>query len=236
MSPTHPSPTSHQRRLGPAFDALGPGLVLVGAPPAVGKTCLSLNMAAHFCAHLGEGVLYFSPVTPREVILARLAKNLTSAGDAVDLALVADLPLVVLDSANPSSSSLLESATAFVEQHGQPGLVLVNDLQSLRPPPGKGKEATATGLAAAIAIMADLRAVSKVCDAPLILFSQLAEGKGIASSVTDQADRVVAVAMVSEDPTHKVLDVSYFDPPEPESSTYRLSLVRSTGVLFTERP
>lgn len=227
MSAPLPVPTAHERLLGPAFDTMPNGLVLVGAPPAVGKTCLSLNLAAHYAAHLGESVLYFSPGTPREVILARLAKNLTREGDVVDVAVVADLPLIVMDSANPTSAGLLEAATDFVAQHGQPGLVLVNDLQSLRP----GKEGL-TGLASAIEIMADLRGVAKVCDASLVLLSQLAEGKGISNTIREQADRVVIVAMRGEDPTHKYLSVAFADPPEPEDgSTYELALARSTGVL-----
>lgn len=230
MTAPHPLSATHHRQLGPAFDALLPGLLLVGAPPAVGKTCLSLNLTAHFAGHLGEGVLYFSPVTPREVILARLAKNLSPEGGQVDVAVVAELPLVVLDAPNPTSSALLESATAFVEQHGQPGIVLVNDLQSLRAGGVAGGPAP-QGVEAAIAIMSDMRAISKVCDAPLVLFSQLAEGKGIASSVSEQADRVVTVTMSSEDPTHKHLLVTYSDPPEPEALHYGLSLARSTGVL-----
>ena len=217
---------THQRLLGPAFDALPVGLVLVGAPPAVGKTCLSLNMAAHYAAHLGEGVLYFSPVTPREVILARLAKNLTPEGETVDPGIVADLPLCVIDAPNPTSASVLSSATAYVEQHGQPGLVLVNDLQSLRP----GKDGL-SGVQAAIEIMADMRAVARICEAPLLLFSQLAEGKGIAGSVREQADRVVTVAMDTEDPVHKHLSVFWADPPDPDGAPYPLSLARATGVL-----
>lgn len=225
---TAPSSTSttHERLLGPAFDAMPVGLVLVGAPPAVGKTCLSLNMAAHFSAHLGEGVLYFSPVTPREVILARLAKNLTPEGEAVDPGLVADLPLQVVDAPNPTSSGLLEIATAYVEQHGQPGLVLVNDLQSLRP----GKDGL-LGVAAAVEIMADMRAIARLCDAPLLLFSQLAEGKGIAGSVREQADRVVTVVMETEDPVHKFLQVRWADTPDPDGEAYPLALARATGVL-----
>lgn len=226
MSASPSTSTSHERLLGPAFDALPVGLVLVGAPPAVGKTCMSLNMAAHFCAHLGEGVLYFSPVTPREVILARLAKNLTPEGETVDPGLVADLPLHVVDSPNPTSSGLLEQATAYVEQHGQPGLVLVNDLQSLRP----GKDGL-TGVQAAIEIMADLRAIARVCDAPLLLLSQLAEGKGIAGSVREQADRVVTVGMESEDPVHKFIQVRWADTPDPDGEAYHLALARATGVL-----
>lgn len=226
MTAPLPVPTAHERLLGPAFDTMPAGLVLVGAPPAVGKTCLSLNLAAHYAAHLGESVLYFSPGTPREVILARLAKNLTLEGETVDVAVVADLPLVVLDTANPTSAGLLEAATDFVAQHGQPGLVLVNDLQSLRP----GKDGLA-GLAAAIEIMADMRAIAKVCEASLVLFSQLAEGKGIANAIREQADRVVTVSMLGEETTHKFLNVAFADPPEPEAGTYELSLARSTGVL-----
>ena len=226
MTAPLPVSTTHARPLGTAFDTMTSGLVLVGAPPAVGKTCLSLNLAAHFAAHLGEAVLYFSPAAPREVILARLAKNLTPAGETVDVACVADLPLVILDSANPTSTSLLESAADFVAQHGQPGLVLVNDLQSLRP----GKEGL-TGVAAAIEIMADMRGVAKICDAALVLLSQLAEGKGVSGAIREQADRVVTVSMLQEDPQHKILQVGYADPPEPEADRYELALARSTGVL-----
>ena len=226
MTAPLPVSTAHARLLGPAFDTMSAGLVLVGAPPAVGKTCLSLNLAAHFAAHLGEAVLYFSPGTPREVILARLAKNLTTDGETVDVACVADLPLIVLDSPNSTSAGLLEAATAYVQQHAQPGLVLVNDLQSLRP----GKEGL-TGLASAVDIMADMRAIAKVCDAPLVLFSQLAEGKGISNAIREQADRVVTVTMANEDPTYKVLNVAFADPPEPDSDTYLLALARSSGVL-----
>src|SRR5437868_5015129 len=82
---------------------------------------------------------------------------------------------------------------AYVQQHGQPGLVLVNDLQSLR----SGKQGL-TGLASAVDIMADMRAISKICDAPLVLFSQLAEGKGISQAIREQADRVVTVQMANE--------------------------------------
>jgi replicative DNA helicase len=226
MTAPLPVSTTHARPLGTAFDTMTSGLVLVGAPPAVGKTCLSLNLAAHFAAHLGEAVLYFSPAAPREVILARLAKNLTPAGETVDVACVADLPLVVVDSPNPTSQSLLESAEAYVQQHGQPGLVLVNDLQSLRP----GKDGL-TGLASAIDIMADMRAISKLCDAPLVLLSQLAEGKGISQAIREQADRVVTVQMATEDPATKVLSVAFADPPEKEDGSYELALARSTGVL-----
>jgi hypothetical protein len=144
----------------------------------------------------------------------------------VDVACVADLPLIVLDSPNPTSASLLESGTTYVNQHGQPGLVLVNDLQSLRP----GKEGL-TGLASAIDIMADMRALAKVCDAPLVLLSQLAEGKGISAAIREQADREVTVQMANEDPTFKVLQVAYADPPEKEDGSYELALARSTGVL-----
>ena len=217
---------SSQRPLGPAFDGMPAGLVLVAAPPAVGKTCLSLNLAAHYAAHLGEEVLYFSPVTPREVVLARLAKNLTPEGDAVDLGVAAELPLCVLDAANPTSASLLEAAAAWVEQHGQPGLVLVNDLQSLRP--GKNQ---ATGVSAAVEILADLRAVAKVCGSPLVLFSQLAEGKSISTAVRDQADRVVQVSITGEDPDYKHLDVHWADTPDPDGERYAMSLSRATGLL-----
>jgi replicative DNA helicase len=219
-------PTAHERLLGPAFDMMPAGLVLVGAPPAVGKTCLSLNLAAHYAAHLGETVLYFSPAAPREVILARLAKNLTPSGETVDLAPVADLPLIVLDAANPTSASMLDAANAFVAQHGQPGLVLVNDLQSLRP----GKEGL-VGLPSAVEIMADMRAIAKLCDAPLVLFSQLAEGKGVSTAIREQADRVVTVSMLNEDPGIKVLGVAFADPPEPDAGHYELALARSSGVL-----
>jgi replicative DNA helicase len=224
-APMSPAPSTHQRLLGPAFD-LVTGLALVGAPPAVGKTCVSLNLAVHYCCYLGEGVLYFSPVTPREVILARLAKNLAKEGASVDLGIVADLPLCVLDSPSPTSAEILAAASSYVEQHGQPGLVLVNDLQNLRP----GKEGL-SGVAAAVEVMADLRGVSKVCDAPLFLFSQLAEGKSISGTVREQADRVVTVSVEREDPDHKYLQVSWADFPEPESEAYALALMRATGVL-----
>jgi hypothetical protein len=217
---------THQRLLGPAFDTLPTGLVLVGAPPAVGKTCVSLSLAAHYAAHLDELVLYFSPATPKEVVATRLAKNLTPEGEAVDPAIASKLPLAVLDAATPSSAELLEAATAFVEKHGQPAIVLVNDLQSLRP----GKEGL-SGLAAAIEIMADLRAVAKVCDAPLVLFSALAEGKGVSKSVAEQADRVITIGLSGETPEQKFLQVGYFDPPEPEAERYDLTLVRATGVV-----
>ncbi|MEB3223384.1 MAG: DnaB-like helicase C-terminal domain-containing protein [Candidatus Sericytochromatia bacterium] len=223
-----PSTTPHRRLLGPAFDALPAGLILVAAPPAVGKTCLSLNLAAHFAAHLGEDVLYFSPVTPREVVLARLAKNLTAEGEAVDVGIAADLPLCVLDAANPTSAGLLESAATYVEQHGQPGLVLVNDLQSLRP----GRAGVA-GVAAAVEILADMRAVAKVCRAPLVLFSQLAEGKGISTTVRDQADRVVQVSMTAEDAAFKHLEVHWADGPDPDGERYPMSLARATGLLHS---
>jgi hypothetical protein len=218
----------HNRLLGPAFDALPLGLTLVAAPPAVGKTCLSLNLAAHFAAHLGEDVLYFSPVTPREIVMARLAKNLTPEGDAVDVGVAADLPLCVIDAANPTSLVVVESAASYVEQHGQPGLVLVNDLQSLRP----GKTGV-TGVAAAVDILADMRAVAKLCGAPLVLFSQLAEGKTISTTVRDQADRVVQVAMTREDAVFKHLEVHWADGPDPEGERYAMSLARATGLLRT---
>jgi len=223
-----PPTAPHQRLLGPAFDALPAGLILVAAPPAVGKTCLSLNLAAHFAAHLGEEVLYFSPVTPREVVLARLAKNLTAEGEAVDVGIAADLPLCVLDAANPTSAGLLESAATYVEQHGQPGLVLVNDLQSLRP-----GRAGVTGVAAAVEILADMRAVAKVCRAPLVLFSQLAEGKSISTTVRDQADRVVQVSMTGEDNAFKRLEVHWADGPDPDGERYPMSLARATGLLHS---
>jgi hypothetical protein len=220
------APSQHQRLLGPAFDALSPGLILVGAPSAVGKTCVSLSLAAHYAAHLGEMVLYISPGTLKEIVVTRLAKNLTPDGSTVDPSVTAGLPLVVMDAPEPTSAELLEAATSFVEQHGQPGLVLVNDLQNLRP----GKEGL-TGLAAAIEIMADLRGISKVCDAPLVLFSQLTPGKGVAKAVAEQADRVIVLGLKSEDPQTKHLEVSFFDPPEPEASRYDLVLTRSTGVV-----
>ena len=219
-------PIGHERLLGPAFDAMTPGVVLVGAPSAVGKTCLSLNLAVHFSAHLGELVLYFSPGAPKEVILTRLAKNLTPEGEKVDVALVADLPCIILDSADPVSSEMIEAATAFCEQHGQPGLVLVNDLQNIRP----AKEGL-SGLAAAVEIMADMRAISKICDAPVVLFSQISPGKSVANTVAEQADRVVTVNLVEENPTHKRLVVGYYDPPEREGERYELSLTRQTGVI-----
>ena len=99
-------PTADQRLLGPAFDTLASGLALVGAPPAVGKTCVSLNLAVHYAAHLGEAVLYFSPGTPKEVVLARLAKNITPEGEPVDVDIVNGLPLVVLDAPNPTSAEI----------------------------------------------------------------------------------------------------------------------------------
>lgn len=219
-------PTAHQRPLGPAFDTLDTGLALVGAPPAVGKTCLSLNLAVHYAAHLGEMVLYFSPGTPKEVVAARLAKNMTPEGESVDVAVVNGLPLAVLDDPNPTSAEILEAATAFVEKHGQPTIVLVNDLQSMRC-----AREELTGVAAAIEILADLRAVAKVCDAPVVLFSQLAEGKTIARSVAQLADRVIVASLLGETPSHKSVQISYFDPPEPEAERYELSLTRSTGVI-----
>jgi replicative DNA helicase len=224
-APTSPS-VGHERLLGPAFDAMTPGLVLVGAPSAVGKTCLSLNLAVHFAAHLDELVLYYSPGAPKEVILTRLAKNITPEGEKVDVALVAEMPCIILDSADPSSHDMIESATAFVEQHGQPGLVLVNDLQNIRP----AKEGL-SGVAAAIEILADMRAISKICDAPVVLFSQITAGKSVAASVAEQADRVVTVNLKEESGTHKRLEVGYFDPPEPEADRYELSLTRQTGVI-----
>lgn len=230
MPAPHPVPASRERQLGPAFDDLSNGLVLVGAPPAVGKTCLSLNLAVQFAAHLGELVLYFSPAQPKEVLVTRLAKNLTPEGEPVDTAIAAGLPLVVLDAADPTSTSMIEAATAFVEKHGTPTIVLVNDLQSILP----GRDGL-SGVAAAIEIMADLRGVARICDAPVVLFSQLAEGKGISSAVADQTDRVVTVALTSEDPTHKHLQVSYFDPPEPEATRYPLTLIRATGVVGPEQ-
>lgn len=219
----------HQRQLGPAFDALPTGLVLVGAPPAAGKTCISLNLAAHYAAHLEEAVLYFSPATPKEVILARLAKNLTPEGDAVDLEIVADLPLTLLDGPEPSGEQMLAAATAYVEQHGQPAIVLVNDLQSLRP-----SESGLAGLAAAVSIMADLRGIAKVCDAPVVLLSQLTAGKGVAAAVREQADRVAVLACEEESPESRRLTIGYGDPPEPESGRYALTLSRATGVLAVE--
>lgn len=219
-------PTAHQRLLGPAFDSLTNGLALVGAPPAVGKTCLSLNLAVHYAAHLDETVLYFSPGAPKEVVLARLAKNMTPEGDSVDVAVVNGLPLVVLDAPSPTSLEMLEAAQNFVEKHGQPAIVLVNDLQSMRC----AKEELA-GVAAAVEIMADLRAIAKVCDAPVVLFSQLSEGKTIARSVAHQADRVVVASLLGETSTHKQIQIHYFDPPEPEGERYELALTRSTGVI-----
>lgn len=219
-------PTAHQRLLGPAFDTMSTGLALVGAPPAVGKTCISLNLAVHYAAHLGESVLYLSPGTPKEVVLARLAKNMTPEGESVDVDIVNRLPLTVLDAPNPTSAELLEAATAFVEKHGQPAIVLVNDLQSMRC----GREDLA-GVPAAIEIMADLRAASRVCDAPLVLFSQLAEGKTIARAVAQQADRVIVASLLGETPTHKAIQITYVDPPEPEGESYELSLTRATGVI-----
>lgn len=218
--------TAHERLLGPAFDTLTPGLVLIGAPSAVGKTCLSLNLAAHFVGHLREPVLYFSPGAPKEVVLARLAKNMTADGEAVDVGIVADMPLVVVDTPDPSSQSLVEVATSYVEQHGQPALVLVNDLQNLHP----SKEGL-SGLSAAVEILADLRAIAKLTDAPVAVFSQLTPGKEVASAVAELADRVVMLSLESETATHKQVGVAFFDPPEPETERYGLSLTRETGVM-----
>jgi hypothetical protein len=226
MTAPLPLPVAARRLLGPAFEGLSQGLVLVGAPSAVGKTCLSLNLAAHCAAHQGELLLYCSAGSPKEVILARLAKNLTPDGETVDLGLLGELPLVVLDGANPRSSRVLEAAEAFVLQEGRPSMVLVNDLQSLRPP----KDGL-SGMESAIEILADLRAVSKLCEAPVVVFSQLSEGKRIANAIVSQADRVITVALTSEDPDHKHLQVSYFDPPDREVSTYELTLIRQTGVM-----
>lgn len=228
---TAPLPTAaHQRLLGPAFDPLDSGLVLVGAPSAVGKTCVSLSLAAHYAAHLGELVLYISPASPKEIVATRLAKNLTPDGASVDPALAAGLPFVVMDAPEPTSAELLEAVTAFVEQHGQPGLVLVNDLQSLRC------VKPLDGLAAAIEIMADLRGISKVCDAPLVLFSQLTPGKGVAKAVQEQADRVIVLQLANENPDIKRLEVSYCEPPDPEAERYELVLTRSTGVVALPLP
>jgi len=218
--------TAYQRLLGPAFDDLSNGLVLVGAPPTVGKTCLSLNLAAHVAGALGERVLYYSPVTPKEVIVARLAKNLATDEGAVDLTVVADLPLTIVDVPNPSSGWLSEFAQDFVAQHGVPALILVNDLQSLKSP-----HVELDGHDAAIAIMADLRAIAQLCDAPVILFSQLAEGRTISATIRQHADRVVTVNLDREDPSHKYLSVVYMDPPDPDASSYELVLARETGVL-----
>lgn len=226
MTAPTPLPTAHERLLGPAFDTLTPGLVLVGAPSAVGKTCLSLNLAAHFAGHLHEPVLYFSPGAPKEVVLARLAKNMTAPGEAVDVGLVADMPLVVVDTPDPVSAQLVEVATSYVEQHGQPALVLVNDLQNLHP----SKEGL-SGLSAAVEILADLRALAKLTDAPVVVFSQLTQGKEVASAVAELADRVVMLSLESETATHKQVGVAFFDPPEPETKRYDLSLTRETGVM-----
>lgn len=223
---TAPVPVSAERKLGLGFDTMQAGLILVGAPPAVGKTCISLNLAAHYAGHLGEDVLYFSPSQPREVIAARLAKNLTPEGQQVDATRFGHLPLTVLDGPAPTSQNLLELATVHVEQHDQPGLVLVNDLQNLRPP----KEHL-SGLDATIAIMADMRALAEICNAPVVLLSQLSEGKSISTRVCEQADRVVTVHVLGETPDVKTLQVGYFDPPEHEANTYRLALDRSSGVL-----
>ena len=73
--------------------------------------------------------------------------------------------------------------------------------------------------------------MAKVCDAPVVLFSQLAEGKTIARSVAQLADRVIVASLLGETPSHKSVQVSYFDPPEPEAERYELSLTRSTGVI-----
>lgn len=227
MTAPLPVPSAQaERALGPAFDTLPSGLVLIGAPPAVGKTCLSLNLAAHYAAFLGEAVLYVSPAQPKEVLAARLAKNLAAPDAPVDPASVNGLPLVVLDEADITSADLLESVTAYVEREGQPAIVLVNDLQSLRP-----GDPTLKGLDAAVEIMADLRAVAKICDAPVALFSQLSEGKAIATAVCELADRVITVGVTGETPHHKALSVKSFDPPEPDATVYPLSLCRDTGVI-----
>ena len=104
--------------------------------------------------------------------------------------------------------------------------MLVNDLQNMR----RGRSEL-TGVAAAIEIMAHLRAITRICDAPVVLFSQLAEGKAIAQSVAQQADRVVVAALLGETPSHKQIQITYVDPPEPEGESYELSLTRSTGVM-----
>lgn len=226
MTAPTPLSTTNERPLGPAFDPLMPGLVLVGAPSAVGKTCLSLNLAVHFAAHLEEPVLYYSPGAPKEVVLTRLAKNVTPEGEAVDLAQVSALPLAVADAADPTSAEMVEIATRFVEKHGQPALVLVNDLQNIRP----AKDGLA-GLASAVEILSDLRAIAKLCDAPVVVLSQITAGKEVASRVAELADRVIIMGLTGETPTHKTLNVKYFDPPEPESQHYELSLVRETGVI-----
>jgi predicted ATP-dependent serine protease len=215
-----------ERPLGPGFELMPNGVILVGGAAAAGKTCLSLNLVVQYAANLGEQVFYISTSNPKEVLYTRLAKNMAPEGMAVNPDSVAKLPLSIVEGDGIPTDKLTEGVENMLAKHGSPGLVIINDLQGLVPSVPDLK-----GLASAEAVLADLRALAKICEAPVVVLSQLNPEKSVSSRILDQVDRVVILELGPENPTHRRIVAKYFDPPEPEADQYKISLTRESGVM-----
>lgn len=164
---------------------LGAGdLVIVAGRPAMGKSTLALNIAAHVAVSLGKPAVFFSLEMPCEQLALRLVSSLSNvpfeairSGDVDDeqWRYIAEAdresqaPLFIDDTGGLSVLELRSRARRIAAKHSL-GLVVVDYIQLMQAP---GHDSRVNEVAA---ISRDLKALAKELQVPVIALSQLNRG------------------------------------------------------------
>jgi replicative DNA helicase len=166
---------------------LQPGdLVIVAGRPSMGKTAFSINIAEHVALETNKPVAIFSmemggtQLAMRMIgSVGRLNQHTLRTGKLEDddwsrmthaLGRLNDAPIFIDETAALNSLELRSRARRLARQHGGLGLIVIDYLQLMSSPSGRGSENRATEISE---ISRSLKALAKELQVPVIALSQL---------------------------------------------------------------
>lgn len=164
-------------------------LYVVGARPGVGKSLFVQNLAEHWAQHHQLPVLYASCEMPATELglrmlahQARINLNALKAGhlSAAEwerLNQIGEQPpydqglMDIVDDAIQTADTIRNRAKQLHHTHGRIGMVVVDYLQLLTPPPGGGRDRTREREVAQLS--RNFKILAKELDCPVVVVSQL---------------------------------------------------------------
>ena len=162
----------------------GGNLIIIGARPSMGKTCLAMNIAEHVAINEKKSVLFFSLEMPASQLgfrlissQSRVNQQVLTKGDFKDaenlrisnaIAVLKDSPLHIDDSGTLTPYQLRSKARRFMKQNGPLSLIVIDYIQLMDS--GKKTENKTIEIGE---ISRALKAIAKEFNCTVIALSQL---------------------------------------------------------------